>query len=191
MKRKNKGLVFLLIGICLLITAGIWLLYNVFEDHTAGQRSAEILSLLEISTEENVLLGENESPVMMVEGDAFCGRIVIEKIGIELPVYDEWTDRNLKSAPCRYKGSTATDDLILSGHNYKSHFGNLALLKKDDAVEFIDPYGTEHHYKVCDLTEVHGTDIDKMQSGNWDLTLFTCTLSGETRLAVRCQRINK
>ncbi len=191
MKRRNKAFVFLAIGICLFIAAGVWLCYNLLEDQKAGQKSAHILDLLETNGEEVTLSPENETPVIVVEKDAFCGRIIVEKLEIKLPVYYEWTDENLKCAPCRYRGSVFTDDLIISGHNYKSHFGKLSLLKKDDVVTFIDPYGTEHHYKVSYLAEVYGTDISQMLSGNWDLTLFTCTLSGETRMAVRCQRISE
>ena len=189
MKRKNRGIVFLAIGICLFLCAGIWFSYNLLEDQKAGEKSAHILTLLEQSQEGGVLPTQKEDPVLMVEGDAFCGTIAIEKVGIRLPVYDTFSDQNLKSAPCRYQGSVFTDDLILSGHNYKSHFGNLSLLKKGDVVTFTDPYGTEHNYKVSSLAEVHGTDVSKMLSGDWDLTLFTCTLSGKTRTAIRCQRI--
>ena len=32
------------------------------------------------------------------------------------------------------------------------------------------------------------TAIEEMVTGDWDLTLFTCTLSGQTRFTVRCIR---
>lgn len=188
MKKRSKGLVFLAIGFSLLIIAGTWFFLNVFEDRRAGQRSAELLSLLEANQGEKEMPTKGETPVIRIGNDDFCGRIVIGSLGIELPVYDEWNDRNLKSAPCRYKGSAEKNDLIISGHNYKSHFGSLSLLRKGERITFVDAAEKSYNYKVCGLTEVHGTDVAKMQSGNWDLTLFTCTLSGEARLAVRCER---
>ena len=30
------------------------------------------------------------------------------------------------------------------------------------------------------------TAVEEMESGDWDLTLFTCTVGGRTRVAVRC-----
>lgn len=30
-------------------------------------------------------------------------------------------------------------------------------------------------------------DVDKMTSGGWSLTLFTCTVGGQSRIAVRCE----
>ncbi len=34
-------------------------------------------------------------------------------------------------------------------------------------------------------------DVEEMITGDWDLTLFTCTLGGQTRVTVRCQLIEK
>ena len=36
------------------------------------------------------------------------------------------------------------------------------------------------------LETVPGTDFTGMKAGVWDLTLFTCTWGGGSRLAVRC-----
>ena len=39
------------------------------------------------------------------------------------------------------------------------------------------------------LTRAHGTDVDGMLSGGWDLSLYTCTYGGRARLTVRCDEI--
>ena len=40
------------------------------------------------------------------------------------------------------------------------------------------------------LTDTLGKyDVEKMTSGDWDLTLFTCTYGGKSRVTVRCQRM--
>ena len=41
--------------------------------------------------------------------------------------------------------------------------------------------------EVDTIETVGGTDIEKMESGDWDLTLFTCTTGGKARAAVRCK----
>ena len=33
------------------------------------------------------------------------------------------------------------------------------------------------------------TDIEGMESGDWDLTMFTCTIGGKSRVTVRCDRL--
>ena len=44
-------------------------------------------------------------------------------------------------------------------------------------------------YEVTDTVTVDPGDIDLMVTGDWDLTLFTCTPGGAKRVAVRCRRI--
>ena len=129
------------------------------------------------------------SPIITVGGDAFCGKVVIEKLGVELPVYNELSHARLKKAPCRYIGGVDTNDIIIAAHNYKSHFGSLKKLKSGDEIQFIDAYGKTHLFKVSELIILDGTAVSDMQSGGWDFTLFTCTKGGEQRVTVRCKRI--
>ena len=41
------------------------------------------------------------------------------------------------------------------------------------------------------IETVGGYDIEKMEAGDWDLTLFTCTNKGKARAAVRCREIEE
>ena len=176
---------FLLIGCLLLFIAGGWYIYNITEDKNAGNQAVDILNKLDNVQNTNA---EENTSVITVEGDDFCGKVIIKTLGVELPIYDEWNYNRLKSAPCRYTGSIATNDIIIAAHNYKSHFGTLNKLKIGDEVEFIDPNGDLHLYEVCELITLDGTAVSDMQAGDSDLTLFTCTKSGEQRVTVRCNR---
>ena len=203
MLKRNKGVVFLSIGCILILIACGWYVYNIVEDKNAGQYASEILNEFDEAqnekTDKNAPVinefdeAQNEktdknAPVLTVDGDAFCGKVIIEKLSVELPVYDEWNYTRLKSAPCRYTGSVDTNDIIIAAHNYKSHFGSLNKLIIGDEVEFIDAYGKSHIYEVCEITTLDGTAVSDMQSGGWDFTLFTCTKGGEQRVTVRCKR---
>lgn len=183
MAKRSRGIVFLLLGIVLLLIAGGWYVYNYIEDEQAGNKASDILNKME-TVENNTV----DTPVIMVEGDAFCGRVVIEKLKIELPVYDQWDYKRLKTAPCRYLGSIETNDIIIAAHNYKSHFGTLNKLKIGDEVKFIDAYGVVHVFEVSELVTLDGTNVSDMHSGGWDFTLFTCTKGGKQRVTVRCTR---
>ena len=187
MTRRSKGIAFLLLGCILLAIAGVWYAYNIIEDKNAGNKAADILGKLEY-IESSDITDNTSSAVITVDGDAFCGKVIIERLGIELPVYDEWDYSRLKSAPCRYAGNITSNDIIIAAHNYKSHFGPIDNLKKDDIIKFVDAFGNEHNYAVCEITTLDGTAVSDMQSGGWDFTLFTCTLSGEQRVTVRCER---
>ena len=186
MRTKNKGVVFLIIGCILLLVACGWYAYNIIEDKNAGQYAAEILHEFNEAQNEKT---DKDTPIITVGGNAFCGKVIIEKLSVELPVYDEWNYTRLKSAPCRYMGSIDRNDIIIAAHNYRSHFGLLNTLVIGDEIEFVDAYGRSHLYEVCELITLDGSAVSDMQSGGWDLTLFTCTKGGEQRVTVRCNRI--
>lgn len=188
-RRTNKrGLIFLVIGLLLILIAGGWYVYNIVEDNNAGKSATDLLEKIEKQQTEQD--NDKESPVIIVEGDAFCGRLAIEKLRIELPIFDEWNYTRLKTAPCRYTGSIDTNDIIIAAHNYKSHFGNLKQLQIGDEISFVDAYGTQHRYSVKEITILDGNAVTDMTSGEWDFTLFTCTKGGEQRVTVRCERIS-
>lgn len=187
MARKNRGIVFIIIGCILLLSAGGWFIYNIAEDNRAGTKAKELL--IQFENKQNNIV-ETNAPLINVDGNSFCGKIFIEKLSVELPVYDEWNYTRLKSAPCRYAGSVDTNDIIIAAHNYKSHFGSLNRLTKGDEIQFIDVYGKVYLYEVCELIILDGTAVSDMQTSNCDFTLFTCTKSGEQRVTVRCERKN-
>ena len=77
-------------------------------------------------------------------------------------------------------------DYVIVAHNYASHFGRLKNLILGDIVIFTDMDGNEFRYKVAYIETLAGTAIEEMQSGEWDLTLFTCTPGGKSRVTIRC-----
>ena len=182
MTPKSRGTIFLFLGIVLLLIAGGWYLCNIIEDKNAGQMSNEILK--NFNTEQSV----EDLPVITVDGDEFCGKVIIDKLNVELPVYNEWNYTRLKTAPCRYTGSIDTNDIIIAAHNYKSHFGNLKKLQNGDEILFVDAFGVTHKFTVCEVAVLDGTAVSDMCSGEWDFTLFTCTKGGEQRVTVRCEQ---
>ncbi len=129
-----------------------------------------------------------EMPAKEINGQTYIGVIDIPALELSLPVISEWSYPRLKIAPCRYQGSAYLDDLIIAAHNYQSHFGTLITLKIGDMVYFTDMNENVFAYKVIEMETLGGSDVDNMVSGDWDLTLFTCTVGGKTRVTVRCER---
>lgn len=97
----------------------------------------------------------------------------------------------LKIAPCRNYGSVMSNDMVIAGHNYTRHFGTLNNLKIGDAVIFTDMNGVRYPYQVEEVLTLEPTAVEEMQNSGWNLTLYTCTLSGQLRLTVRCSRNSK
>ena len=107
---------------------------------------------------------------------------------MSLPIISEWSYDALQTAPCRYSGSAYLDNLVIAGHNYRSHFASLPQLQPGDTVTFTDMDGNVFSYAVSSLETLSSYAISDMTSGDWDLTLFTCTVGGQSRLAIRCDQ---
>lgn len=199
-----RGISKLLIGAGLLLLAAALALtaYNVIDARRAAQSAAQALEALDRATaavsappaeEQPAYLADPDMPMPTVEvdGNAYIGTLAVPSLGLSLPVMSDWSYPQLRLAPCRYKGSAYRDDMILAAHNYDSHFGRLGQLQAGDAVTFTDVDGNLFTYAVSQLEELPGTAIEQMDAGDWDLTLFTCTLGGRSRVTVRCTRTDK
>ena len=58
-------------------------------------------------------------------------------------------------------------------------------LSEGDIATFTDIDGNVFIYKMVERETLNPTDIEGMESGNWDLTLFTCTVGGQSRVTIR------
>ncbi len=200
----------LICGGLLLIAAALSLSgYNLWEGRRAAEAARQALEAMETieaqteteaerapeqpgpSVPEYVLHPEMEMPTVEIDGVEYIGTLTIPALGLELPIVSAWSDALLNLAPCRYTGSAYLGDLIIAGHNYRGHFGSLYRLAPGDAVQFTDTAGNVFSYGVSEIQELPGTALEEMEAGDWDLTLFTCTLSSASRVTIRCQRIGE
>ena len=121
-------------------------------------------------------------------GDVVCiGILEIPALDLELPVISSWSYSSLRLAPCRYSGSAYKGDLVIAAHNYQSHFGGLRTLPEGSEVFFTDAVGNRFSYYVAVTEALTPWSVDDMTSGEWPLTLFTCTLDSQNRVTVRCE----
>lgn len=138
---------------------------------------------------------DTEMPVGTIDGYDYIGYLSIPSIGLALPVMQQWSYPGLKIAPGRYSGSLYTDDLVIAGHNYARHFSPLTHLTVGTEVLFVDMNDNTWHYAVSDTEVLQPTQIEEMAvktpDSNWDLTLFTCTTTGQARYALRCVRTDE
>ena len=206
MRNKGTGLIFL--GLLLIAAALFLTAYNLYDEQRAEQSALQVIDRLEdylpsevpteASTEpiveqapmpsdapDYVLCPDMDMPVETINGMDYIGVLQIPSLELELPIASEWNYPNLKTAPCRYSGSAYLNNLILCGHNYTSHFGNLKNLCEGDIATFTDMDGNVFTYKMMERETLNPTDIEGMESGNWDLTLFTCTVGGQSRVTIR------
>ena len=143
-------------------------------------------ALEEAFVPDHVLNPEMAMPEENIDGRSYIGVLDIPALELSLPIISEWSYDALQIAPCRYSGSAYLDNLVIAGHNYRSHFASLPQLQPGDSVTFTDMDGNVFSYEVSSLETLSPYAISDMTSGDWDLTLFTCTVGGQSRLAIRC-----
>ncbi len=197
-KRINFFTVF---GIIFLLGALTLSGYNFYDEYRAAQSVQNILEdAAEQTDEENNVVGElvvsdylldpeMDMPVKTVDGQKYVGVLKIPALSLTLPVLNDWSYGKFKIAPCKYYGSVYQDNMVIAAHNYRRHFGKLKTLKPGNNVSFTDIDGNEFEYEVTEVQILKPRDVEDMTQSEADLTLFTCTVGGRTRVTVRCERI--
>ena len=210
---KKAGIVFVILGAVLILSALLLFLYNQQENEKAGQESEHLAEEVQIIIEERVKATEPtisieieqeatepvtepvkldpELPVVEIEGYEYVGFLAIPHLEMELPVMSDWDYSRLKISPCRQEGSSRTDDLVIAAHNYKTHFGALKDFLGGEEIHFTDMDGIINFYSVVKVEKLNPQDVMVVLESEHDLVLYTCTYGGSNRIAVFCDRIDK
>ena len=176
--------------------------YNLYEDSLAADSALSVLQQLDAERdkyaesserpagvpEEETISPDAPMPTVLIDGKAYIGSIVIPAIGLELPVAQDWDYEQMKISPCRYSGSLYRDDLVICGHNYRTHFRNIEDLQTGDKVIFVDVMRNAVTYQVRTVETLEPTAVGDMVDSEYDLSLFTCNYAGNARVTVRCDR---
>ena len=208
-KKKNRiGNILKGAGLILVTAAVLLLVYNLWDGHRARESEEAILAeylqenkkasgspdASDKKDEQNIpdylLNPDMDMPEYTLKslGDVACiGILEIPALDLELPVISSWSYSSLRLAPCRYSGSAYKGDLVIAAHNYQSHFGGLRTLPEGSEVFFTDAVGNRFSYYVAVTEALTPWSVDDMTSGEWPLTLFTCTLDSQNRVTVRCE----
>ena len=190
-KAIAKGLI--LAGAVLLVAALALLLYNQWRTAQAAKGSRALLSQMQsqlLANIENPIKTEpDKMPVVTLDGDTYIGVLSIPSLKLELPVMEQWSYPKLKTAPCRFYGTAAENNLVIMAHNFRTHFGKINRLSAGDSVTFTDTNGHTIQYQVVEKDIVNPYAVNETVASDFDLTLFTCTYGGRTRVTVYCNRI--
>ena len=111
MSKKATGVIFIVLGAALIVSALLLLFYNRNDDARAGQEAETLLAGVEAvleSAPETPPPQEDASapelPVAEVNGYECAGIIELPTLEIRLPVLAEWDDSRLKTAPSASSG---------------------------------------------------------------------------------------
>ena len=208
-KKKNRiGNILKGAGLILVTAAVLLLVYNLWDGHRARESEEALLAEYlqenkkasespdasdkedKQNTPDYILNPDMDMPEYTLKslGDVACiGILEIPALNLELPVISSWSYSSLRLSPCRYSGSAYKGDLVIAAHNYQSHFGGLRTLPEGSEVFFTDAVGNRFSYYVAVTEALTPWSVDDMTSGEWPLTLFTCTLDSQNRVTVRCE----
>lgn len=208
MKRKILGTAFVVLGAVLIIIALSAIIINLWQEEMSGLNADHAMEQLwEQMTVDPVpatpdtpaLLPENGStsdapefrpmPEIQVDGISYVGYLSIPALNLELPVISESTEQNLEIAPCRFFGTVYQKDFVIGGHRYRRHFRKLSTLGYGERLSFTDVEGNVYIYEVAECEVLEPNQAEYLCSGDWDLSLFTCTPGGMTRVVLRCLRV--
>lgn len=203
--RNKIGNICMVLGAVLLAGALGLFLWNSQEARAAEESSVELMTRLVEELEEiedsTVPLEYVGVPVeyldpsafemteVEINGHMYIGYLSIPSLELELPIMSGWDYSKLQIAPCRYYGSVMGEDLVLMAHNYPKHFGKISQLKEGDSVVFVDMDGITTRYEVVAQDVLDPYAVEEMVAGDFDLTLFTCTYGGASRVTVYCDQV--
>ena len=212
MKRK-QGSALIWAGVVMILSSLCLTAYNIHEANRAKETSEQILEQLllmvptqppveevplvteppahpdEVEIPDYILNPKMDMPEKEIDGRYYIGVLEVPSQDLSLPVIGRWSMDDVRVAPCRYEGSAYLKNLIIAAHNYNGHFGQIKELRVRDQVRFTDMDGNLFLYQVVEQETLMPTAIQEMSAGEWDLTLFTCTVGGAYRVTIRCELI--
>lgn len=215
----KKGSVSIAIGLLLLAAALLLTLYNLWDarraDIAAQEAVRELKTMISTPTEpateptegEEITAGtepetqpaplsapaaiveSREMPTLELNGYRYIGYLDVASLELSLPVMEQWDYDRLQISPCRFSGNLYDDDMVLCSHNYAQHFQALKYAPIGTELTFTDAEGRVFRYALSSFETLGPNDVALLVSGDWDLTLFTCNTSGQTRCVIRFDRI--
>ena len=123
------------------------------------------------------------------------GRIEIEKINLNYPIFSFTNDDLLKIGICKLTGPSPNSkgNLCLAGHNYDNNnfFSNLNKLKSNDVITIYDSSNISVDYEVFNIFEVHSSNTSILEQVTHlrELTLITCNNFNKNRIIVKAKEI--
>lgn len=212
MKRKIVGTVCVVLGVILILSALGLIAFNLWQEERSGSNADLAMEQLLVQMPEDTVpatpdlpqlpavLPENGEPFVepefrsmpeiQVDGISYVGYLSIPALKLELPVISESTEENLEIAPCRFFGTVYQKDFVIGGHRYRRHFRKLSTLGYGERLSFTDVEGKVYIYEVAECEILEPNEAEYLCTGDWDLSLFTCTPGGMTRVVLRCLRVN-
>ena len=203
--KKSKSWILIAAGALLLLVAGGLFTYSRIDDYLAGLRAQRVLAQVlnegwDIAVDVEPGRGSGPSGFFaeILDDSDFeqneplnytvIGILEIPRLGLVLPVLSASTYALLDISVGRFMGSVdeRPERLVIAGHNYRSHFGQVYTLRPGDALTFTTAEGETFHYEMVRLETISSRGRALIEAcTEWELALLTCQRDNTFRTLAR------
>lgn len=178
MKKQTKGMkyrIFLIVGICLLLVAGIVLIAWQWGIHVSQEKmNTYVHTIRELIPQPQGGVPEerrdNSMSALSIEGTNFVGLLEMPKYDSAVPVCADWG--RVSEYPCRLGGSVYDCTMQIGATTQKGQYDFYREISVGDCVYFTDMEGNRFTYEVSDICFEAHADQTTLQKEDAALTLF-------------------
>lgn len=198
---------FAVLGAVCLVAALFWMLFIYRKEKQAQTNLQAVLDTMDTEdTHFSSLMEEDKlsfeaamaywpdpnlpMPIKEIDGRACIGTLSLPDLSLTLPIFQENTQDNLERGAVVYAGSLYKRNLVLCGHSYPAIFKRLDQLRYGSVLYLRDMAGNNFGYRLLDTEIIPAEGVQTMLDGDWDVTLYTCTVFNVTRLTCRYELIS-
>ena len=189
--KRTKKLVILLGALLLVAAVGLFLFQQVGAVQ-ASKRAEALLDALYAALPE-ISQGTPDDridvtmPVLEVEGINFAAILEVPMFDCKLPVSSPWSEKKLRSYPCRFYGSLYDGTLIIGGSDQKGQLDFLEQIDIGHKVMVTDMTGARYSYAVYRVDRAGHADAEVLMKEASSLVLFARDSFSLEYIIVRCR----
>jgi len=193
MKNKKIGSILCLsLGILLLVVAAVFLILTVTTTENTRQKAAQILEKVEGYLPQIVdrvpeERGNNQMSAIEVDGLNVTAILEFPQYQRRLAVLSGWDAQKVGAIPCRFTGSIYDDSLIIGSSDARGQLDFASRLEVGQKLSLTDMEGNRYTYAVTAIQHTDHATLEKLQSGDQDLTIFLKDSQTGKYLLIRCE----
>lgn len=189
---KHLSKVSIVLGAVLLISAIAIMAFSGIRADRANRDAQQILEKLQPmlpEAEDRVpeQRGNNAMASMEIQGVNIAGILELPKYGRTLPLAASWDTDLVSSMPCRFAGSIYDSSLIIGGVDSQEQFSFASRMEVGDRLYLTDMEGGRYTYCVAAIQHAQHATLDKLQAGEYPLTVFVKDSKTSEYLLIRLE----
>ena len=165
-----------------------FLIFYLFYNNKKIESVENLYKILDKNTEISKMYKMEN---LNIEQSLYLGKIYIDKINLEYPIFKNYTEELLMISPCRFYGVDIGEkgNICIAGHNYNDNrfFSRINELEIKDKIKLVDLQGKEFIYTIYDIFEIEETDFKSVfeKKKQFELTLLTCNNYNKKRIIIK------